>query len=91
MRKLLLALFAGGLLSIATALPAWADPPELVGPHRHFLSTPGGEHLVGPTRCGNPVTAIGFSQFHHNVHTGQPNLEAFQNPNNPVSFRAAGC
>jgi len=58
LRKLLLAFFARGSLMMAAAVPAFADQPELVAPHRHFLSTPGGEHLVGPRRCGNPVTAM---------------------------------
>lgn len=42
--------------------------------------------------CGNSAASQGFYGFHQNVHTGTPNLFAFQQGSNPVGFTAVfGC
>jgi hypothetical protein len=85
MRKLLLVfVVASGLVAIG-ALPASANH---IPPHQHFVVTPGGMLIpVGPDSClFGPSRA--FDEFHFNIHFGTPNLEAFQQGNNPVSFLA---
>jgi hypothetical protein len=83
-RVLILFLVACGLASV-WALPASADH---IPPHQHFIVTPGGMLIpVGPDSCSfGPSTA--FDNYHFNVHFGTPNLDAWRQPNNPVSFLA---
>jgi hypothetical protein len=83
-RFILVSLLASGLVTVG-ALPASADH---VPPHQHFLVTPAGTTIpVGPDAClFGPSGA--FDEFHFNVHFGTPNLEAFRQTNNPVSFVA---
>jgi hypothetical protein len=92
MRKVALML-VGCALFLGTAAGALADAPPPVGPHQHFLVLPDGTLLpVGPDICANPNAAQGFYGFHQNIHTGTPNLSAFQQPNNPVGFTfVRGC
>ena len=89
MRRILL-LFTVALVMAAmmafSALPALAVPP-----HEHFLSTPGTTtEVAGGIGCA--AHEPGFTNFHENVHTGEPGQEAFAD-NNPVSISAstAGC
>jgi hypothetical protein len=83
-RFILVLLLASGLASVG-ALPADA---QQVSPHQHFLVTPDETLIpVGPDAClFGPSRA--FDEFHFNIHFGTPNLEAFQQTNNPVSFVA---
>jgi hypothetical protein len=83
-RFLAVVLVACGLASV-WALPASADH---IPPHQHFVVTPGGMLIpVGPDSCSfGPSTA--FDNYHFNIHFGIPNLQAFREPNNPVSFMA---
>ena len=73
-----------------------ADPSDLfvaqVPPHRHFIASPDGTLVaVGPQICERPNLEAAFLQFHHNVHLGMPGLEAFANPNNPISIGKGVC
>jgi hypothetical protein len=43
----------------------------------------------GPDIYTSPEAAQGFYGFHQNIHTGTPNLSAFEEPNNPMSFTFA--
>jgi hypothetical protein len=55
--------------------------------HEHWLETPGTcvENLgSGQTSISDPDHG-GYHQIHENVHLGVPGLDAFANPNNPVS------
>jgi hypothetical protein len=90
MRKfaLLLVVAAAFLAAPGGALAA-APPP--IGPHQHFLLLPDGTVLpVGPDICANAEAAQGFYGFHQNIHTGSPNLFAFQQGTNPVGFTFVG-
>jgi hypothetical protein len=88
MRTLALLLVAGAAF-FASLGGASADPPAPISPHQHLLLLPDGSELpVGPDICAIPVAAQGFYGFHQNIHTGTPNQFAFQEPNNPVGFRA---
>ena len=92
MRNLALLLVAGAsFFGISGA--AFADVPDPVSPHQHFLVLPDGTQLpVGPDICANPDAAQGFYGFHQNIHMGTPNLFAFQQGDNPVGFTAIrGC
>jgi hypothetical protein len=76
---------------VATALAAFGAAPATaqdVPPHQHVLVAPDGTRIpVGPDAClFGPSEA--FDQFHFNIHLGTPNLDAFQQPSNPVSFVA---
>lgn len=83
----LLAVAGASFLGISGGALAQAPPP--IFPHQHFLLLPDGSQLaVGPDICANAAAAQGFYGFHQNIHTGTPNLSAFQEPNNPVGFRA---
>ncbi len=71
---------------------AYADAPPPVSPHQHYLILPDGTRIaVGPDICSNPADAQGFYGFHENIHTGTPNLFAFQQDGNPVGFTRTGC
>jgi hypothetical protein len=71
--------------------PVAAQAPLPIGPHQHFLVLPDDTNLpVGPDICANPEADQGFFGFHQNIHTGTPNLSAFQQPSNPVGFTAVG-
>ncbi len=90
MRRTALLLIASASF-LGTSGGALADPPPPIFPHQHFIVQPDGSLLsVGPDICTNPASAQGFFGFHQNVHTGTPNLSAFQEPNNPVGFTAIG-
>lgn len=91
MRRFATVLLATGGVLMATAPNALAASPPIVGPHQHFITTPGGTHEVGPPRCENAATAQGFSGYHHNIHVGTPNTDAFTNENNPVAVTATRC
>ena len=83
----LLAVAGASFFGISGGAMARAPPP--IFPHQHFLLLPDGSQLaVGPDICANAAAAQGFYGFHQNIHTGTPNLSAFQEPNNPVGFRA---
>jgi hypothetical protein len=72
---------------LGTSGGALADRPSPIFPHQHFIVKPDGTSLaVGPDICTNAAASQGFYGFHQNVHTGSPNLFAFQRPNNPVGF-----
>lgn len=92
MRKFAMLLIVGAAF-LGTSAGALADAPPAVPPHQHFLVLPDGSLLpVGPDICANPEAAQGFYGFHQNVHTGTPNLFAFQQGSNPVGFtRILGC
>jgi hypothetical protein len=85
MRRFILVALSLCALAGFGAVPASADH---VAPHQHILVTPSGTMIpVGPDACVfGPSEA--FDQFHFNIHFGTPNLEAFPQPNNPVSFVA---
>jgi hypothetical protein len=85
MRRFILVLLLASALVTVGAPPASADH---VPPHQHFLVTSDGTLIpVGPDAClFGPSQA--FDEFHFNIHLGTPNLEAFQQTNNPVSFVA---
>ena len=85
MRRLLIVALSLGALAAFGAVPASADH---VPPHQHFLVTPDDTMIaVGPDAClFGPSGA--FDQFHFNIHFGTPNLEAFPQLSNPVSFIA---
>jgi hypothetical protein len=85
MRRFILVFVVACGLATVGAVPASADH---VPPHQHFVVTPDGTRIpVGPDAClFGPSGA--FDQFHFNIHFGTPNLEAFGQPNNPVSFVA---
>ena len=88
MRRFALLLVAGASF-FGISGGASADAPDPIFPHQHFLVLPGGSQLsVGPDICGNPSADQGFYGFHQNVHAGTPNQSAFQQPSNPVGFRA---
>jgi DsbC/DsbD-like thiol-disulfide interchange protein len=90
MRAFALLLVAGASF-FATAEGALAQAPAPIFPHQHFLVLPDGSPLpVGPDICANAAAAQGFFGFHQNVHFGTPSQVAFQEPNNPVGFRAIG-
>lgn len=78
-------LIAGSIAAIGAPVAS----AHTLHPHQHFITTPNGEtHEVGPS-CSNPNAARGFHQYHHNVHTGQPQ-EAFAE--NPITyFITRGC
>jgi hypothetical protein len=84
MRRLLSILATVMVLSVLTALPALAQIP----PHQHFLTTPQGNshEVAGGIACAAHEPA--FSNFHTNVHTGQPG-QAFAD--NPVGISATPC
>jgi hypothetical protein len=70
---------AVALVSVGLAAPASAH-------HDHYLDTPGTcveDMARGQT---SQTSGGGAHQFHDNVHLGQPGMEAFSNPNNPVSM-----
>ena len=92
MRMMAVSLVAGAIF-LGTSAGALADAPPPVLPHQHFLVLPDGTVLpVGPDICANPQAAQGFYGFHQNIHTGTPNLFAFQQPNNQVGFTfIRGC
>ena len=92
MRRLVVLLFVAAAL-LVSAGGALADAPPPVPPHQHFLVLPDATVLpVGPDICGNPEASQGFYGFHQNIHTGTPNLFAFQQGSNPVGFTAVfGC
>jgi type 1 fimbria pilin len=83
-RFILVALVASGFAAFG-AVPASADH---VPPHQHFVVTANGTLIpVGPDACTfGPSQA--FDNFHFNVHLGTPNMSAFANAMNPVSFVA---
>jgi hypothetical protein len=88
MRTFALLLVVGASFFAASG-GASAQAPAPIFPHQHFLVLPDGTELpVGPDICANATLAQGFYGFHQNVHTGTPNLSAFQQPNNSVGFRA---
>jgi hypothetical protein len=92
MRKLALLLVIGAaFLTIAGG--ALADAPPPVPAHQHFLVLPDETLLpVGPDICANPQAAQGFYGFHQNIHMGTPNMFAFQQEGNQISFTAIrGC
>lgn len=90
MRSLTLLLVAGASF-FGISGGALADVPGPVPPHQHFLVLPDGSQLpVGPDICANSAAAQGFYGFHQNIHFGTPNQFAFQQPDNPVGFRAIG-
>jgi hypothetical protein len=85
MRRLILILLAAMALVSVGALPAGA---QVVPPHQHFLVTPGGMTVpIGPDSC-SMGPSLAFDNFHFNIHFGTPNLEAWGQPNNPLSFIA---
>ena len=54
--------------------------------HDHYLVTPGTcieDIASGQT---SQTSGGGAHQFHDNVHLGTPGMEAFANPDNPVSI-----
>jgi hypothetical protein len=88
MRKLALMLVAGASF-FGISGGALAQAPAPIFPHQHFLQLPDGSELpVGPDICANPAADQGFYGFHQNIHTGTPNLFAFQQSDNPVGFAA---
>jgi hypothetical protein len=85
MRRFILVALSVCALTAFGAVPASADH---VPPHQHFVVTPDATMIpVGPDACSFGPSGA-FDQFHFNVHFGTPNLDAFQQPNNPVSFVA---
>jgi hypothetical protein len=85
MRKLTTVILIAIGLVLVGAVSAGA---QVVPPHQHFLVTPGGMMIpIGPDSCTKGPSRA-FDHFHFNVHLGTPNLEAWQNPNNAVSFIA---
>ncbi len=72
-------------LSIGITAPTFAS-------HEHYIDTPGtcvADVASGQTSKeeGDP----GGHQFHLKVHKGQPGLEAFTNPNNPITLDRGSC
>jgi hypothetical protein len=84
MRRVLSILATLVALSLIAAAPALAQIP----PHQHFLTTPQGNthEVAGGIACAAHEPA--FTNFHTNVHTGQPG-QAFAN--NPVGISATLC
>jgi hypothetical protein len=85
MRRLILVVLVASGLAVFGVVPASA---QVVPPHQHFVVAPDGTMIaVGPDAClFGPSRA--FDEFHFNIHLGTPNLDAFRQPNNPVSFVA---
>jgi len=75
---------AVALMSVGLATPAAAG-------HEHYLDTPG--TCVEDIARGQTEQSSGGGahRFHDHVHKGQPGLEAFANPNNPVSVDKGTC
>jgi hypothetical protein len=85
MRRFILVLLTVSALLTVGTLPASTSH---VPPHQHFLVSPDGTRIpVGPDACQFGPSAA-FDEFHFNIHFGTPNLEAFPQANNPVSFIA---
>lgn len=85
----------GGLatLVVGAAALAVASPDSARAEHEHWLLTPGTcvqDLGSGQTSISDPEHG-GHHQFHLNVHLGVPGLEAFANPNNPVSVGKGAC
>jgi hypothetical protein len=77
-----------GLPRDATATTACLGRARGSRPIRTTASCEGRRIPVGPDICTNPEAAHGFYGFHQNIHTGTPNLFAFQQGDNPVGFTA---
>ena len=86
MRKVVMALSLAAIMLGAVALPALAH-----GQHAHVLLTPSdSDPEVAPATCTS-MSDTAFHNFHSNVHIGTPGTFAFDQPNNPVDIRGAGC
>ena len=87
MRRIILLFAVAAIMvaSVAFSAPAFAS-------HEHYLATPG--TCVEDVAGGQTEKAEGeggYHKFHDNVHKGQPGMEAFANPNNPVSVDKGSC
>ncbi len=83
MRRVLIAGALVGALTVAGGGSALAG-------HDHYLVTPGTcieDIASGQT---SQTAGGGSHQFHDHVHLGTPGMEAFANPDNPVSVYKAG-
>ncbi|MDP9357861.1 MAG: hypothetical protein M3Q71_24340 [Chloroflexota bacterium] len=83
MRRFLIAGALVGALTVTGGSAALAA-------HDHYLVTPG--TCVEDIASGqtSQTSGGGGHQFHDNVHLGTPGMEAFANPDNPVSVYKAG-
>ncbi len=83
MRRFLIAGALVGALTVTGGSAALAA-------HDHYLVTPG--TCVEDIASGqtSQTSGGGVHQFHDNVHLGTPGMEAFANPDNPVSVYKAG-
>jgi hypothetical protein len=76
-------------LLTAIAIPALGSGSAFAC-HEHALITPG--HTVENIATGQTSKQEGeggYHQFHVHVHKGVPGVDAFENPNNPVSVVGA--
>ena len=93
MSKRILALVFAAAILVALAVPLFSGGGRALATHEHWLVTPG--TTVEDIASGQTSNdGNGCHKFHDHVHKGEPGLDAFQNPNNPVAVFGAtnlGC
>ena len=86
-RRIVLVVMLAAIMaaSVVFSAPAFAS-------HEHYLLTPGTcvEDVASGQTSKGPGEG-GYHKFHDNVHKGQPDMVAFENPNNPVSVDKGSC
>jgi hypothetical protein len=82
MRRIILLLMVGSVMTLMMALSALSVPTNDVPPHQHYLIKNEKVVRVGPNVCANPNVQQGFNNFHYNVHV---------NPDHPADISATGC
>jgi hypothetical protein len=88
------------LASMAAALTlgvgGLASPAGAVGPHQHYLTTPGTTTNIANGFCegdftvGNPQNAA-LAHFHESIHAGDLGPEANANPDVGLDVSSSSC